>query len=308
MRFSSFPRALALAVLVLVVPACSDGDTGPQGPPGVVSISAGDGLLAAPDPIVGTGTLSVDFGGSGVTTAVARADHHHDAAYLQLGGGTLSGGLTVGGNVTVNGGGVLSGDGSGLSALNAASLSSGTLPDARLGGSYTGSVALSNTSNTFTGSFTFGTPVTRYLSVPATAFRAVNGSALYEGYPGLSASAGEAGAFVAPVLLPHGAQITAIDAIVLDNYDSGSAGVFLAREDAAGALAAMAGVATGNAFANPAPQTLAMSAIGGFSFPLGITNDTHAYSLLFQHGSSNPALSFQLFRVRITYTILSPLP
>ena len=53
---------------------------------------------------------------------------------------------------SVSPGGTFSGDGSGLTGLNASSLSSGTVPDGRLAGAYSAAVTFSNASNSFAGS------------------------------------------------------------------------------------------------------------------------------------------------------------
>lgn len=43
----------------------------------VTSITVGPGLVASPDPITTTGTLSVNLAGPGSATSVARSDHNH---------------------------------------------------------------------------------------------------------------------------------------------------------------------------------------------------------------------------------------
>lgn len=53
------------------------------------------------------------------------------------------------GQLTVNGS--ISGDGSGLTALNASQLTTGTVPGGRLGGTYSGAVTLNNSGNSFSG-------------------------------------------------------------------------------------------------------------------------------------------------------------
>lgn len=45
----------------------------------VTQVNSGDGLTGGP--ITGSGTLSVDFVGTGSATTVARSDHNHDALY-----------------------------------------------------------------------------------------------------------------------------------------------------------------------------------------------------------------------------------
>ena len=58
------------------------------------SIIAGSGLTGG-GTLAASRTLSVSFGGNGSATTVARSDHNHDATYLKLTGGTLTGPLTA---------------------------------------------------------------------------------------------------------------------------------------------------------------------------------------------------------------------
>jgi hypothetical protein len=58
----------------------------------ITSVTAGAGLTGGGT--VGGVTLSASFGGTGAATALARSDHNHNATYLPLTGGTLTGGLT----------------------------------------------------------------------------------------------------------------------------------------------------------------------------------------------------------------------
>jgi hypothetical protein len=65
------------------------GSSAPTKPAGTVTqVNTGDGLTGGP--ITTTGTISVNFGGSGAALTVSRSDHNHDSRYLKLAGGTLS--------------------------------------------------------------------------------------------------------------------------------------------------------------------------------------------------------------------------
>ncbi|MCK6478668.1 MAG: hypothetical protein L6R43_00545 [Planctomycetes bacterium] len=68
-------------------------DTGP-------AYSAGNGLALTAT------TFSVAFGGNGAATTVCRSDHSHDASYLQLIGGTLTGTLVGPGAIFTGGTGI----------------------------------------------------------------------------------------------------------------------------------------------------------------------------------------------------------
>jgi hypothetical protein len=50
-----------------------------------VSITAGDGIVATPNPITSAGTIAVSYGGNGAAKTVARSDHDHAAVYSPLG-------------------------------------------------------------------------------------------------------------------------------------------------------------------------------------------------------------------------------
>lgn len=65
---------------------------------GGVSIGQGDGILASPNPITSTGTISARFGGDGTAVTVSRSDHTHDAQYVRQTGGIMSGDLAFTGN------------------------------------------------------------------------------------------------------------------------------------------------------------------------------------------------------------------
>lgn len=69
--------------------------------------------------------FEVDFFGNGAAVTAARSDHHHDGTYSPL-----------------------------VHTHSAADLVSGTLPDARLAGTYSSALTLNNAANTFNGSFT----------------------------------------------------------------------------------------------------------------------------------------------------------
>jgi hypothetical protein len=63
--------------------------TGSQWAPGTVSggggitqLSQGNGIILSPNPITSTGTISVNFGGTGSANTVARSDHNHDERYI----------------------------------------------------------------------------------------------------------------------------------------------------------------------------------------------------------------------------------
>jgi hypothetical protein len=64
--------------------------TGSQWAPGTVSggggitqLSQGNGIILSPNPITSTGTISVNFGGTGSANTVARSDHNHDERYIR---------------------------------------------------------------------------------------------------------------------------------------------------------------------------------------------------------------------------------
>lgn len=82
-------------------PTAAGGDGGT-----VTSVAAGDGLLGGT--ITESGTISVDFAGSGSATTVARSDHTHEGsgegsvASVTAGAGLLGGTITESGTISVD--------------------------------------------------------------------------------------------------------------------------------------------------------------------------------------------------------------
>jgi hypothetical protein len=132
------PRALLVLVFGTILGAVwaagPSANAAPK-PGNSVSITAGAGIVATPNPITSTGTIAVAFGGNGVATTASRSDHTHAGVYLPVSGGTV-GALTVTGNTTVGGSlGV-----SGFSSLGGGATISGSLNvtgPASLGGNST---------------------------------------------------------------------------------------------------------------------------------------------------------------------------
>lgn len=123
----------ASGLFVNDVPVClSDGTDCPAGSGTVTSVAAGTGITASPgSPITNTGTLSVNQGFSPNWTGTH----------------TFTITPTVGGTALL----LSNGSGASLTALNATQLTSGTLPTARLSGTYSSALTLSSASNVFTG-------------------------------------------------------------------------------------------------------------------------------------------------------------
>jgi hypothetical protein len=97
------PKALGVLLFGTILGAVwAAGSTAAAAPkPSGVSIQAGAGLQASPNPITSTGTISVLFGGNGSAASVSHSDHTHDGLYLPLSGGTVNGSLGVSGNANV---------------------------------------------------------------------------------------------------------------------------------------------------------------------------------------------------------------
>ena len=103
------------------------------------------------DPITGASSLSVsggnlNVGGSLIVSSVTASGN------LSVSSITASGNITATGNLTANG--VVNGNGSGLTGLSASQLTTGTLPSARLSGTYSSPVTMDNAGNTFGGNGT----------------------------------------------------------------------------------------------------------------------------------------------------------
>ena len=102
------------------------------------------------DPLTGTSSLSissgnVNVGGSLNVSSVTASGN------LSVSGITASGNITANGNLSAAN---LSGNGANLTSLNASQFSTGTLPDARLSGTYSSPLTMNNAGNTFGGNGT----------------------------------------------------------------------------------------------------------------------------------------------------------
>jgi len=98
----------------------------------------GNFVLKTGDTMTGELTLSGDPT-SNLSAAPKQYVDTQDGLRVLKTGDTMTGALTISGaNLSVTSPGVITGDGSGLTTLNATNLSSGTVPSARISGSYTG--------------------------------------------------------------------------------------------------------------------------------------------------------------------------
>jgi len=143
------PKVLGVLLFGTILGAVwAAGSTAAAAPkPGGVSIQAGAGLQASPNPITSTGTISVLFGGNGSASSVSHSDHTHDGLYLPLAGGTINGSLGVSGNANLGGNTAVGGtlNVTSFSALSGGASVGGTLS---VSGSATlGSAAVGSTLN-----------------------------------------------------------------------------------------------------------------------------------------------------------------
>lgn len=129
-----------------------------------VSIQAGPGIDASPNPITSTGTISVLFGGNGGAASVSHSDHDHSGVYLPLTGGT------VGGNLDVSGSTHLGGNTSVGGTLNV------TAPSILSGGAQVGGSGLNVAGQTNLGSTLVGGTLTVGGNVNVSGAVAVNGN------------------------------------------------------------------------------------------------------------------------------------
>jgi len=125
------PKALGVLLFGTILGAvwAAGSTAAAAGKPGGVSIQAGAGLQASPNPITSTGTISVLFGGNGSAASVSHSDHTHDGLYLPLTGGTVNGSLGVTGNANLGGNTAIGGtlNVTSFSALNAGASVGGNL-------------------------------------------------------------------------------------------------------------------------------------------------------------------------------------
>lgn len=119
-------------------------------------------ILASTGSLVTSRGAYIVISGNESTSAGQITLSSGDSGGIVLGGGAVgtsangSGGLTVSsGPLTVTSG-VITGNGSGITTLNASNLSSGTVPDARLSGTYTGVNITGNAGTVTNGVYTTG--------------------------------------------------------------------------------------------------------------------------------------------------------
>jgi len=133
----------------------------------VATTGATIGLRGHADSTSGTGIMGQATAASGTTTGIVGRVFSADGTALIVdntqGGKLLSAKVGSTEKFSVNGSGNVvasgsvtatsfAGSGSALTALNASNLASGTVPSARISGTYSNAVTLSNASNSFTGS------------------------------------------------------------------------------------------------------------------------------------------------------------
>ena len=153
------------------------------------------------------------------------------------------------------------------------------------------------TGNAVADSFEYSTPKTHYLSVPAAAFHAANGSKIF--ISGLTSSImigdSATGSLYAPVFLPHGAMITRMTAYCTDN-SSTNMGINLLSTPHGGLIAPLITMSTfGLSGDNVEVVVTPVS-------PLAVDNSTHSYYLQASAVSWPSGFILSLQSVLIEYT------
>ncbi|MBI3406189.1 MAG: tail fiber domain-containing protein [Acidobacteria bacterium] len=228
----------------------------------VTSITAGAGLTGGT--ISSSGTIAANFtaagGDNGSTSLVARGDHLHDARYLQLTGGTLTGGLTAT---------TFTGNGAALTNVNALTLAGNAA-----------SFFATTGANSFTGnqSVTGGVTATAFFGDGA-ALSNVNAVTLGGNAPGFFATTGAnsftgdqsvTGNVTANLFTGSGAGLSSVNAATLGGnaasfFATTGANSFTGNQSVTGSVTATSLLGDGTGLSNVNAVTLGGNAPGFFA-------------------------------------------
>ncbi len=147
--------------------------------------------------------------------------------------------------------------------------------------------------------FSFSAPKTSFLMIPASAFDAPNNAPVSRTVDDVSFPASTTNRLLAPVMLPHGATITAMHCYVVDNAPS-RISFILFRADTNGFTTAQASVSTTGPAAGM--QTISLSGLA-----IVVDNSTGAFTLsAIPHGGTWPGGQHRIRSVRLDYTLPRP--
>ena len=107
----------------------------------------------------------------------------------------------------------------------------------------------------------------------------------------------------APVHLPHGARVTGIRLVAFDGNVTGGADISAAlyrKDDTEDHFEAMGSVTTSLGGE--------LQLVNDDALSIAVDNATNAYMCQVFWNTSNTATSFALYKVRLTYTVTTPLP
>lgn len=316
-----------LAVALAVFAVHCDYDDLDDIPPGFADGIDNVGMATAGPGLVddGAGTVSADFEGTGsdlgVADTVARSDHLHDAAYVLVGGDTMTGPLTMSagsGGIDVQGGGVAV---QGGLTVGSGSLTVGAddlyvpvggvgvgigvaVPTQKLdvnGSIRVRGALITDGDVTVGGTLNIQTTVRR-VSIHNSAFVPANQATTYQRTASALQGGVSGGSVVmyAPVHLPDGAYISSMTARYNDADATQNISISLGYEtDAGGAtLSSIVSSGSGGMSTNTAAIT------GGHT----VDNAANSYYVSASWITPVGSLNIRLVRVSIAYVINEPLP
>lgn len=166
----------------------------------------------------------------------------------------------------------------------------------------TNPAALLDVNGTVRGStFTYRTPKTEYLSIPAGGFQPTSNQASATVESAVSgtyfAAAVGAASFAAPIQVPHGAVITTIDISVYDNTVGALSGKLAVRP--LGAFGYSQNFTTPNSSNGGNTQTISMAP------NVTVNNQANSYVLIVECSDWNGTAT-SIFGARVTYTVSEP--
>jgi hypothetical protein len=270
--------------------------------PGNAISGSGAALTALNAGNITTGTLSPARGGTGSSVTSATIGH-----VLKWNGFAFSAQPDTDTNTTYSAGAGLALTGTTFSIPGNAVTSTMLVSDANALAKVSGGTLTSDgtnvtaTNRVFANDFVFNAVQTSYLMISQAAFVGRDGIGVRSttGSGGASPDASTASGIAAPVNLPHGCTITAIDYYVVDNNAADLTCALLTQAPGSNSFTILA--STTSSGASTSVQTRTVSPLS-----IAIDNSTTSYQVIFDPSATWSDATMTVKAVRITYTLPRP--